>query len=256
MIECPICGGTLWKKIADPRQAGREVAVRCDCFMEKRIKLLLSRARIPDRYDTDFAEYETDFPSADRSLTAAKLAVMSMAERYPAESEGVLLVGPCGIGKTHLACSLLRALIGKGFAGLFYSYADLLTEIRNTYNDNGSAKYWTDESGNRWETESQILNHVINVEVLLLDELGKVKASDWALDKIREIIGGRYDKRRTTIVTTNFPLSQQRTPGGAVPILLQDKIGVDMVSRLREMCRVIEMSGNDFRQRIKAANFR
>jgi DNA replication protein DnaC len=146
-----------------------------------------------------------------------------------------------------LACAALRELVLAGHSGLFYSYADLLTEIRNSYNDNGGLKYFTDPDGNRWETETQILNHVINVEVLLLDELGKVKATDWVLDKIREIIGGRYAKKNTTLITTNYPLDQKKPKD----VLLQEKIGEDMVSRLREMCNIVEMEGTDFRHIVK-----
>jgi len=145
----------------------------------------------------------------------------------------------------------LRELILAGHSGLFYSYADLLTEIRNTYNDSGSRKFLTDPDGNRWETESQILNHVINVDVLLLDELGKVKASEWVLDKVREIIGGRYDKKRTTLVTTNFPLDPKPVSGKLAEIPLQDKVGADTVSRLREMCHIVEMEGSDYRHIVK-----
>lgn len=248
MSECPQCSGSTWKIESAPDKRDpsrmREVAVRCDCFYDKRTSRLLKAARIPERYA---GEYQIDFPGANGSLEQARFIAAKMVQEYPAERAGLLFMGPVGVGKTHLACAVLRELVLKGYTGLFYSYADLLTEIRNTYNDNGSAKYFTDENGNRWETESQILNHVINVDVLLLDELGKVKASEWVLDKIREIIGGRYDKKRTTLITTNFPLDT-KTPS---EISLQEKIGADMVSRLREMCHMVEMEGMDYRQIVK-----
>src|SRR4029077_486072 len=163
-------------------------------------------ARVPERYSgKKLEEFEIDFKGG--SLEQARFIAGKMVQEYPAEKAGLLFVGRVGIGKTHLASAVLRELIvTRGVAGLFCSYAELLTEIRDTYNDNGGAKYFRDEDGNRWGTESQILNHVINVDVLLLDELGKVKASEWVLVKVREIIGGRYDKKRTTLVTTNFPL--------------------------------------------------
>lgn len=263
MSQCPKCNdGFLMEKIPDTRPGKegktREIAVRCECFHVKRQAALVKQCRVPERYANGFDEYETNFGGAGMSLSQAKLTAMKFVEEYTPRCPGLLFVGALGIGKTHLACSALRALVDRGIPGLFYSYADLLSEIRNTFNDNGCAKYSTDMDGNRWETESQILNHVINVEVLLLDELGKVKATDWVLDKIREIIGGRYDKQRTTLVTTNFPLqaAAQRTPGTSGQILLQEKIGADMVSRLREMCRVVPMEGADFRQNVKAVNFR
>lgn len=256
-MSCPKCNDThgsfIIKEITDKLHPGRTrtVAVRCECFYEKRKASLIKQSRIPEQYVNGFSEYHEDYYGADPSLAMGKLAAMQMVEKYPLEKFGLLFVGPLGVGKTHLACAALRELINKGIAGLFYSYADLLSEIRATYNDTGSAKYYIDEDGNRWETESQILNHVINVEVLLLDELGKVKATDWVLDKIREIIGGRYDKKRTTLITTNFPLNAPlRVPGAGAQLLLQDKIGADMVSRLREMCHLVEMRGIDYRARV------
>jgi DNA replication protein DnaC len=251
--ECPACHGSTWKreKVPSKRDPARlsYVAVRCDCFYESRTGRLLKAARIPERYTGGFGDYQTEFAGND-SLIMAKLAAMNFVREYPASKVGLLMVGPVGIGKTHLACAALRELVLAGHSGLFYSYADLLSEIRNTYNDNGGLKYFTDPDGNRWETESQILNHVINVDVLLLDELGKVKASEWVLDKIREIIGGRYDKKHTTLVTTNFPLERKKPADVSLP----EKIGADMVSRLREMCHLVLMDGVDFRQNQNAAN--
>ncbi len=248
MSECPHCHGTELKVVNVPSKIHpsrmREVLVNCDCFYAKRKTRLLKAARIPERYA---GEYKLHFHGENQSRNTAEFIASKMIEEYSAGSAGLLFVGPVGIGKTHLACAVLQSLIAKGYTGLFYSYADLLTEIRNTYNDTGSAKYFMDEDGNRWETESQILNHVTNVDVLLLDELGKVKASEWALDKVREIIGGRYNKKRTTIATTNYPLDSKRE----AEVTLQAKIGDDMVSRLREMCRIVEMEGPDYRHIVK-----
>jgi len=247
--ECPQCHGSTWKieSVPDKRDPSRsrEVAIRCDCFYQRRQAQLLKAARIPERYAGGFGDYQIDYPGG--SLERARFTAAKMVEEYPGEKAGLLFVGPVGIGKTHLACAALRELVLAGHSGLFYSYADLLTEIRNSFNDNGGLKYFTDPDGNRWETESQILNHVINVEVLLLDELGKVKASEWVLDKIREIIGGRYAKKHTTLITTNYSLDQKKPKD----ILLQEKIGEDMVSRLREMCHVVEMEGSDYRHIVK-----
>lgn len=247
--ECPVCHGSTWKreKVPSKRDPARlnYVAVRCDCFYESRTGRLLKAARIPERYTGGFGDYQIDFPGGP--LERARFTAAKMVQEYPTEKAGLLFVGPVGIGKTHLACATLRELVLAGYSGLFYSYADLLTEIRNSYNDNGGLKYFTDPDGNRWETETQILNHVINVEVLLLDELGKVKATDWVLDKIREIIGGRYAKKNTTLITTNYPLDQKKPKD----ILLQEKIGEDMVSRLREMCNIVEMEGTDYRLIVK-----
>jgi len=248
--ECPKCHGSTWKieSVPDKRDHARrrEAAVRCDCFYEKRTARLVKAARIPERYAKGLDEFDIDYKGGP--LEHARFMAAKMVEEYPHERAGLLFVGPVGVGKTHLATAVLKELIlTRGVEGLFCSYADLLTEIRNTYNDNGGVKYFKDEDGNRWETESQILNHVIHVEVLLLDELGKVRASEWVLDKIREIIGGRYDKKRTTLITTNYYLDPKKPEEKP----LDEKIGKDMVSRLREMCHIVEMEGSDYRPIVK-----
>jgi DNA replication protein DnaC len=256
MADCQKClDGFVMVKVPDKRDPARmrDVAVRCECFYVKRRASLLKAARLPERYDhCTFEDFDYEFPGATRSLVAARLAAGKFIEGYPLEKTGLLFVGPVGVGKTHLACSIVRKLTGeKGIPALFFSYADLLTAIRDTYNAAGERKGSTDEYGNFYETESQILDHVTGVELLLLDEVGKVKASEWTIDKIREIIGGRYNKARTIIATTNFPIE-----GGKNEITLEQKIGADMVSRLLEMCHVVKMDGVDFRKAVMNADYR
>lgn len=216
-------------------------AARCECRMQNRNSVLLRNARIPERYNGGFPSFMANFPGAHQSIAVAKMAAERMAGEYPVSRGGLLFIGPVGVGKTHLACAVLTEIIKKGIPGLFYSYADLLAEIRNTYNEGGGNRYVNDGEGGQYQTESEILRHVTGVDILLLDELGKVKATDWVLDKIREIIGRRYDKERTTLVTTNYMLDGK--------VNLGEKIGVDMVSRLTQMCRIFQMDGVDYRTR-------
>ena len=115
-------------------------------------------------------------------------------EEYPVESTGLLLIGPVGVGKTHLAVGIIRELIQqKGIGCLFYDYRELLKEIQNSYNPSVSA------------TELSILRPVFEAEVLVLDELGAVKPTDWVWDTVSHILNTRYNDKRTTIITTNYP---------------------------------------------------
>ena len=188
-------------------------------------------------------------------MSKAKITAQGFVNNYPSEKAGLIFAGSLGLGKTHLAVSALRELLKKGVPGLFYSYADLLTEIKSTYKDGGERRYWRDVDGNEWETESQIINHVTNVEILLLDEIGKVKATEWVLDKIREIIGARYNKRLTTLFTSNYLLEKHQADKSLDP-LLEEKIGADTVSRIFEMCKVVRLIGDDFRKAEKRVHRR
>jgi DNA replication protein DnaC len=253
--ECPLCGGTGWKPL-NAATAGEKKppqVVRCDCRQDARTTKLFENARIPKRYEhCTLSDFHTDFPNADRSLASARLAAGRFVEEYPVESTGLLLIGPIGVGKTHLAVGIIRELIAKGIPSLFYDYRELLKEIQNSYNPSVSA------------TELAVLRPVFEAEVLVLDELGAVRPTEWVWDTVSHILNTRYNDKRTTIITTNYP---DRPPAGAEyegaaakramrEESLGDRIGERMRSRLSEMCRKVELTGADFRQRVQSANFR
>ncbi len=227
---------------------------RCDCQLQARGSALIAAARIPKRYEhCELSEFDTNFSEADQSLTLAKIGAERFVQEFdPRDGTGLLLVGGIGTGKTHLAVGILRGLIASwGSACLFCDYRELLKQIQNSYNDSVKA------------TELQVLRPVFEAEVLLLDELGAVKPSEWVWDTVSLILNTRYNDKRTTIITTNFP---DEPAAGVVKALtpaqrsirdetLGDRIGERMRSRLHEMCRVVEMKGKDFRQRVRSASF-
>ena len=206
-----------------------------------------------------WSRYETEFPSAaTRSLKAAhRSCARSLWRAYPLETggTGLLLTGSIGVGKTHLAVGILQALVAeRGATGLFYDYRDLLKQVQNSYNRQVQA------------TELEILQPVFEAEVLVLDELGASKPTDWVWDTVAHILNTRYNDRRTTIITTNYanagPLgaeagqsafAQARTASREET--LGDRIGERMRSRLQEMCVAVEVRGTDFRQGVARARF-
>jgi DNA replication protein DnaC len=247
---CPICDGAGLRVIE--RADGTRAAVPCECRVALRSARMIQQARIPQRYaKCTFDSYDTK-GSVDRSLKAALIQARSFVNTYPLETDGkgLLFIGSIGVGKTHLAVATLRALIvERGAKGLFYDYRDLLKELQNSY------------ERKRHQSEREILAPVFDADVLVLDEIGAAKASDWAGDTITHIVNTRYNDSKSTIVTTNlanlppgapatrdnFAAPQQETLG--------DRIGERMRSRLQEMCVVIEMMGEDRRQKDKRARF-
>jgi DNA replication protein DnaC len=239
---CLICNGTGWKATENNRVA------RCDCRMRARSQTLLAGARIPKRYEhCELSNFEFDGPHRD--LAVARLAACRFVEEYPLERTGLLLTGSIGVGKTHLAVGIVRELIlSKGVACLFYDYRDLLKQIQNSYNNSVQT------------TELAVLRPVFEAEVLVLDELGAVKPTEWVWDTVSLILNARYNDDRTTIITTNFddkPAGAVTGPRGATrEESLGDRIGERMRSRLHEMCRIVRMDGQDFRQTLRSASFR
>jgi DNA replication protein DnaC len=288
--DCPTCQGSGWKVVerstegaqalasaesARPGAAAGEPkmvwAVPCDCTAGDRTERALARARVPERYrHCDFDNFETDneienvprelLASWNRSLAQAKLIVQRFAQEYSPVREmqsehGLLLIGPCGVGKTHLAVSALKEIVLRGHSGLFYDYRELLKQIQDSYNPESQV------------TEMGVLEPVLKAEVLVLDDIGSSKPSMWALETVGHILNTRYNEKRVTILTTNFLDSDSpayapspgasRAAGMRAPAIedsLTDRVGRRIRSRLYEMCRTIEISAPDYRKEIRKAS--
>jgi len=253
---CPICGDTGWQSVE--RGNVREV-VRCECRVKGRGDRLLAAAHVPTRYQhCDLSNFECDPNYSDaKSLGHAKWLAGRFVENYPAEKTGLLFVGSVGVGKTHLSVGIIKALIReKGIHCLFCDYRELLKSIQNSYNPSVQA------------TEMQILRPVFEADVLVLDELGAVRSTEWVFDTVNYILNSRYNDDKTTIITTNFPdRPEQDKPEADDPRshsaadraarreTLGDRIGERMRSRLHEMCKKVEIEGPDYRQESKRAQF-
>lgn len=257
--DCPVCDGTGLRMEVRPgttasgKPAKLRVAVPCDCRTEQRTSHGLTRARVPRRYEhCSLENFETRFREADGTLAEALLTARGFVRDYPAytEGKGMLLVGTVGVGKTHLAVGVLDALVRqKSATGLFCDYRDLLKQIQHSYNPQTAV------------TEMDVLQPVFDAEVLVLDELGASKPTEWVWDTVAHILNTRYNDKRTTILTTNYlnlPPPNATGNGAAAKMrdeTLGDRIGERMRSRLMEMCVTIEMRGPDWRQSLKRATF-
>ena len=169
---------------------------RCQCRVRGRAERLLAAARIPARYEhCELANFKYDpEDKAQKSIGAAAFLAGRFVEEYPTDKTGLLFVGSVGVGKTHLSIGILKALIReKGIHCLFCDYRELLKSIQNSYNSSVQA------------TEMGILRPVFDAEVLVLDELGAVRTTEWVFDTVNYILNSRYNDNRTTIITTNYP---------------------------------------------------
>jgi len=238
---CEICGGTGWEVLSEE---GVSRARRCSCFhVSATTDKLYSAARIPVRFNAcEFDNYVPD-PKSFSQVRAKKMA-MKYAESYPVLDDEIfreaslLFSGMSGLGKTHLAIAVLKSLMKKGIRCLFVDFHELLTDIRNSYDELSRT------------SEHQILRPILNMDVLLLDDLGSQRMTDWMQDTVFYIVNWRYNQKKPIIVTTNLGMEPTRASAQET---LQDRLGYRVVSRLYEMCTAIELDGPDFRKEVRKA---
>ena len=228
LTECPKCFGTGMEIVK-----GKGARI-CACRKLRSTMGQFAKVRLPKRYDGyHFSTYKPQNPTQREALQRA----MNLTHEFPAVDQGLLLMGSVGVGKTHLAVSILKGLTERGFNCLFYEFGSLLKQIQDSYNIHTHT------------SELSVLSPVLNADVLVLDELGASKPTDWVRDTMAHVINTRYNDKKLTVFTTNY-LDERKNDREEI---LDDRIGTRLRSRLYEMCKAVVMEGKDYRKTIAAA---
>lgn len=221
-MNCQLCGGTGW--IVKEKE-GRRLVYRCRCQFERFSKTYLESSGIPERYkNCKFSNY---FPKTPHQLKALRESQFFF-QIFPFTSKGLLFYGPPGTGKTHLAAAILRNVLKyKGIRGVFCDFRNFLLTIKSTYDTN--------------ESEAEIIEAVIKAPLLILDDVGAERNTEWAKEKLNLIINYRYINNLPTVITTNltFDGSGER---------FSSKFDERTESRIYEMCKILKVEGDDKRR--------
>lgn len=159
------------------------------------------------------------FAASDFSKLPAE--IREKVEKIRETRRGLYIHGPVGTGKTYAAYAILKKLGDLGFRARFYTMPELLDLIREDFDSKGSYN---------------ITNIMENRSVLIFDDLGAEKSSEWVTETLHKIIDKRYREVLPLIITSNHDLGE-----------LASRVGDRIPSRLAEMCDIIHLTGTDRR---------
>ncbi|MEE2658141.1 MAG: ATP-binding protein [Candidatus Latescibacterota bacterium] len=211
----------------------------CPCHGARRrlaqVTQLFRNADIPTRFRFKFRnDFQATGPDGSALLPARRvqpvidyLAALLADDREP--QRGYLFHGPPGTGKTLLACIVLNELLlHRVRPGRFVNLSrKFFQQLRDTYSQD------SEQYGRTW----QILEEMCNVPYLVLDDFGVQRGTDWEMEMLYDLVDARYGDERLTMVTSNQSIAE-----------IEELSGGRICSRLIEMCYVVDMQGQDYRQ--------
>ena len=194
---CQTCGGIGWlRKDVPVEHPDFGQMFPCACRQKRFDDERLSRfLRISNLGHLASVTLESLTEDAEKRPIASFLKALEIARAYAEQPTGWLaILGPAGSGKTTLAAAIATQVMRQGKPAFFMSVADLLDHLRSTYAPTSEVTY------------DELAEQVREVPLLVLDDLGSQSATQWAQEKLWQILGHRYNARMPTVITTDVPL--------------------------------------------------
>ncbi|WP_297888399.1 ATP-binding protein [Sulfurihydrogenibium sp.] len=232
-VKCNICQDRGWVY----KDGG---VVKCECQYNLNNFQVNSSLNIPKKYFHASLDNFLDAGIYSRKLILEKIKEYIYSDEID-EGRGFFFYGRNGVGKTHLAVAILKELYKlKGITGMFYDTRILLYDLKATFEGNSSTR--------------ELLDSVVKAPILVLDDLGQERLSDWAKDILHYVIISRYNEKLPVIITSNISLEKEN--GKDITEDVESRFGKGITSRLMEMCYPIFVEGEDFRKATIHKNLR
>lgn len=226
---CPDCEDA--RMAAERQQAAQEQAR----VQQERMAHLLSEAAIPRRFiGRTFDTFVAETPVQQRALATAQAFADSFPERLK-RGDSLIFLGAPGTGKSHLAASILQAILPE-HCGLYTTCAAVIRSVRATWRQ-GSER-----------TEGQVLAMLAGVPLLVVDEVGVQYGTDSEQNILFDLLDRRYRDMMPTLLLANLRLKRDKpedTPG------LREVVGERIYDRLTETAKIVVFDGESFRVRAR-----
>ena len=262
-IECEYCKNKLYRKTIEWNLYGTKRVMkldyeRCNCKdaqkywneydmkklqkieEEKKLRMMQEFANKVDKIikNSKMSNRNLNYKFENFEVNSNNKKVYQSLKEYSeklansVERKGLILVGNNGVGKTHLACSIANELIKNGIPIIYGTLINLLAELKNTYDVDNNI------------SEMEIIKLYEKVDLLIIDDLGKEKPSEWGLEKLFTIINSRYENNLPVIITTNY---DQNSLINRLSINGEIETAKSIISRLYEMCYLVKIEDRDHR---------